>query len=193
MTDSYYFPHYFNSRQDRTLKRLMKKDSSNECYGIYFMLLEVLRSQNNFMYPLADIDLLEDEFFTSKEKIEEVIKYGGLFELTETDNGYFFSTSLIHDMKKMDTHRINGLKGVLVRVYNWKKNDLLKYSPEQIVDLYHKEKGVPVKLIGNKLTPLEAPSDHKIRQDNIIQDISILDVNTGELINFPETNEEFLH
>jgi hypothetical protein len=40
--DAYYFPHFYNARHDRKIKRL-RKDLGIEGYGIFFMLLEVLR------------------------------------------------------------------------------------------------------------------------------------------------------
>jgi hypothetical protein len=87
--DAYYFPHFSNARHDRKLKRVIK-DLGIEGYGIYFMVLEVLRDQQDFKYPVADIDLLADEFGTSESKLSVVIKNYDLFEVDEQSN--FFST-----------------------------------------------------------------------------------------------------
>jgi len=89
--DAYYFPHFCNARHDRKLKRV-QKELGIEGYGIYFMLLEVLRDQDGFKYPLEDIDLLSDEFGTSEQKANAVICNYKLFELDE-DN-MFFSVKL---------------------------------------------------------------------------------------------------
>ena len=58
--DAFYFPHFSNARNDRKLRRL-RKELGIEGYGIYFMVLEVLRDQEGFKYPLEDLDLLSEE------------------------------------------------------------------------------------------------------------------------------------
>jgi hypothetical protein len=90
--DAYYFPHYCNARHNRKLRRVIK-DLGVEGYGIYFMLLEILREQIDFRYPFSDVDLLENEFGTSKAKIETVITKYDLFQIDEQKN--FFSLKFI--------------------------------------------------------------------------------------------------
>lgn len=87
-----YFPHFCKARNDRKIRRL-RKDMGIEGYGIFFMLLEILREQTELRYPMDDIDLLADEFGTSEENIRKVINDYGLFEVSE-DN-HFFSPKLI--------------------------------------------------------------------------------------------------
>jgi hypothetical protein len=98
MKDAFYFPHFSNARTDRKIKRLIKA-LGIEGYGIYFMLLEVLREQTEFRYPISDIDLLADEFGTSVPKIEATIKLFGLFEIDEEE--MFFSLNLIKYLEPM--------------------------------------------------------------------------------------------
>lgn len=86
--DAYYFPHFSNARNDRKIKRVVK-ELGVEGYGIYFMLLEVLRDQSGFSYPMDDIDLLADEFNTSEQKVRTVIANYKLFDVDEND--MFFS------------------------------------------------------------------------------------------------------
>jgi len=83
--DAYYFPHFCNARHDRKLKRV-QKELGVEGYGIYFMLLEVLRDQQEFKYPLEDIDLLADEFGTSEQKITTVVCNYQLFQIDNDKN-----------------------------------------------------------------------------------------------------------
>ena len=90
--DAYYFPHFCNARHDRKLKRL-QKDLGLEGYGIFFMVLEILREQTDFRYPYEDLDLLSDELGTSTAKVEAVINIYGLFEIDHERN--FFSPKLI--------------------------------------------------------------------------------------------------
>ena len=94
--DAYYFPHFSNARHDRKLKRL-RKQFGIEGYGIYFMLLEVLRDQEDFSYPVEDLDLLADEFGTSTEKVQTVVSKYDLFAVT--DDQFFFSPNMIEYLR----------------------------------------------------------------------------------------------
>ena len=66
----------------------MEKELGLESYAIYFKLLEILREQIDFKYPLADLDLLADEIGTSEQKIKVVISNYELFVFDE-DNKFF--------------------------------------------------------------------------------------------------------
>jgi hypothetical protein len=98
MKDAYYFPHYCNARNDRKIRRVMKT-LGVEGYGIYFMLLEVLRDQTEYRYPMQDVDLLAEEFGTSEAKVVAVIKNFGLFDIDEDE--MFFSLNLIKYLEPM--------------------------------------------------------------------------------------------
>lgn len=90
--DAFYFPHFSNARHDRKIKRVLK-DLGVEGYGLFFMLLEVLREQTDLKYPLSDVDLLADEFGTSVAKLKAIIAKYDLFQ-TDSD-GKFFSIKQI--------------------------------------------------------------------------------------------------
>lgn len=87
-----YFPHDSNARNDRKMLRL-RRIFGLEGYGIYWAIIEILREQPDFKYPLDDISELEFELRISKEKILGVITKFGLFEVDEEKK--FFSVSLI--------------------------------------------------------------------------------------------------
>jgi hypothetical protein len=89
--EGYYFPHYSMARNDRKIRRL-RKELGVEGYGIFMMLLEILRDQPDLRYPMMDVDLLEAEIGTSHAKIEAVIKG---YELFHIDTDFFFSPKLI--------------------------------------------------------------------------------------------------
>lgn len=117
--DAYYFPHFSNARSDRKILRL-RKELQIEGYGIYFMLLEVLRDTDNYRYPMYDIDLLAEEFNTSEQKIRTVICNYGLFEVDE-DNNFFsakFDEYLQPYLKMKEQRRIAGLASAAKRSFN---------------------------------------------------------------------------
>ena len=74
-----------------------------EGYGIFFMVLEVLREQADYKYPLEDIDILANDFGTSEQKVRTVVCNYKLFQVDENEK--FFSTSLIHRMQPLHRQR----------------------------------------------------------------------------------------
>jgi len=90
--EAFYFPHFCNARHDRKIRRL-RKELGVEGYGIYFMLLETLREQQDLMYPLEDIDLLAEEFGVSEAKVRVAICNYELFEVDEEQK--FFSPKML--------------------------------------------------------------------------------------------------
>ena len=90
--EAYYFPHFCNARHDRKIRRL-RKELGVEGYGIYFMLLETLREQQDLMYPLDDLDLLAEEFGVSEAKIQVTVSKYDLFEIDESQK--FFSPKML--------------------------------------------------------------------------------------------------
>jgi hypothetical protein len=93
--DAFYFPHFANARRDPKIRRLIK-DHGLSGYAVYFMLLEILREQTNFSYPLEDVDLLADEMKVKVQVVMSVIQSYDLFQ-TESD-GNFFSKNQIKFM-----------------------------------------------------------------------------------------------
>ncbi len=133
--DAFYFPHFCNARHDRKIRRL-RKELGLEGYGIFFMLLETLREQTDYKYPLEDIDLLSDEYGTSEAKLKTVLTKYDLFQLDE--KGMFFSSNLIMYlrpyMEGKEKKRINGIRGNLIRYNHISKAESKKMSDEEIIE-----------------------------------------------------------
>lgn len=89
--DAYYFPHFCNARNDQRIIKL-RRVLGAEGYGFYFMLLEVLREQNDFTFPVAGLEDLSYEWHTSREKLVSVVRDFDLFVINEYS---FFSEKLI--------------------------------------------------------------------------------------------------
>ena len=115
--ENVYFPHFVGSRHDRKIKRV-RKQLGLEGYGIFFMLLEVLREQSDLRYPIEDIDLLADEFDTSEQKIRVVICNYGLFEIDQ--NELFFSPKQIEYLQPYFAKSKRAKHAALTR---WNKDD----------------------------------------------------------------------
>lgn len=134
--DAFYFPHFSNARHDRKLRRV-RKELGVEGYGIYFMILETLRDQDKYIFPMGDIDLLADEFGTSEQKIRTVVCNYGLFQTD--DNEMFTSPKFIEFLKPYvegkERKRVNGLRGNLIRYKHITKDQSEKMNDAEIVSL----------------------------------------------------------
>lgn len=101
--DAYYFPHDSNARNDPKCV-LMIDQLGLEAYGIYWMLVETLRDQPDYTYPVANIPALARRYNTSAEKVRTVVYNYQLF--TVKDDLIFFSESLNRRMQVLETKRI---------------------------------------------------------------------------------------
>lgn len=135
--DAYYFPHFSNARADRKLKRV-RKGLGIEGYGIYFMVLETLREQTDFKYPMEDIDLLADEFGTSEQKTRAIVCNYDLFNIDDDDD--FFSPKMLEYLtpylENKERKRIGGIKGNLLKYGKITRDKLDKMSDGEVME-YH--------------------------------------------------------
>ncbi|HNY52929.1 MAG TPA: DUF4373 domain-containing protein [Bacteroidales bacterium] len=101
MAKAEYFPHDMNARDDPKVMVMMTQ-LGIEAYGIYWVLIEYLRSQKDYMAPKILIDALSGRYGSSREKFEAVITNYSLFEF---DDKNFWSPSLIRRMLPLDEKR----------------------------------------------------------------------------------------
>lgn len=99
MKDAYYFSHDSNAKDDPKCVMLIET-LQLEGYGIFWMLVETLRDQPDYKYPLQLIPALARRYNTTSEKLKAVIMNFGLFEV-EKDT-FFYSESLIRRMALKD-------------------------------------------------------------------------------------------
>ncbi len=120
--DTFYFPHEYNAKDDPKCERLIC-DMGMEGYGIFWALLEVLRVQPDYTYPLANIPIVAHKYYTTSDQVRRVVFDFGLFTIVE--DKIFFSNGLINRMLPMDERRRRmseaGKKGNKIR---WCDNDL---------------------------------------------------------------------
>lgn len=102
MKDAYYFSHDSNAKDDPKCVLLIEQ-LGLEGYGIFWVLIETLRDQPEYKYPLVLIPALARRYNTTAEKMRTVIMQYGLFE-TENDE-FFYSDSLNRRMENLSTFR----------------------------------------------------------------------------------------
>jgi len=100
--DAYWFKHDSNAKDDPKCVLLIEQ-LGLEGFGIYWVLIEILREQPDYHYPLALIPVIARRYNTSTQKVEAVIKGYGLF--STNDEEFFFSESLISRMKPLEEQR----------------------------------------------------------------------------------------
>ena len=94
--EAYYFSHDANAQDDHKCMVLIDQ-LGMEGYGIFWALIEKLRSEKDYKLPLNVCSSFAKRWGTSKEKIEAVIKNYNLFMVDELD--YFFSLRLKTSME----------------------------------------------------------------------------------------------
>jgi hypothetical protein len=100
--DAYWFSHDSNAKDDTKIMLLIDQ-LGLEGYGIYWILVETLREQPGYRYPLRLLPILAKRFITSAEKMIAVVQNYALF-VVENDE-FFFSDSLNRRMLHLEQKR----------------------------------------------------------------------------------------
>jgi hypothetical protein len=103
MKDAYYFPHDSNAKDDPKCIQLIE-ELGLEGYGIFWVLIETLRSQTDYMAPLTILTGLARRYNTTADKMKNVVLKYGLFKITE-DDMFFFSEAFTKRMEAIDDRR----------------------------------------------------------------------------------------
>ena len=101
-----YFPHEVNLRQTSEFMHLIEKEGMAG-YGIYWGLIEYLRSQDNYTGDFKVLKTLARQMRTKPVKLETVLRNYGLFTLTDYT---FSSAKLSETMMPLENKRkeLNG-------------------------------------------------------------------------------------
>lgn len=114
--DAYYFPHDCNAKDDPKCARLID-EIGLEGYGVYWILIEKLREQPGYRYPLHLVQVIARQYNTTHELVSKVINEFDLFCVTKS---HFFSKSLNRRMGPLDERREKlsnaGKKGIRVKM-----------------------------------------------------------------------------
>ncbi len=95
-----YFSHDSNARNDEKIIRLRMKQGAAG-YGVYFMILERLREERNYM-SAKDYNMIAFDLRVDASLVKSVIEDFGLFAFTE-DGKCFYSESFNSRMEAKDT------------------------------------------------------------------------------------------
>jgi len=114
--DLCWFSHDSNAK-DHPKCMLVIDQMGLEGYGIFWILIETLREQSNYKYPIALIPSLARKYNTTQAKMETIVKNYGLFNI-ENDN-FFWNSSLTRRMQFFENKRLQqieaGKKGVAAK------------------------------------------------------------------------------
>lgn len=99
--DAYYFSHDSNAKDDPKCSMLIEQ-LGLEGYGIYWVLVETLRDQPEYKYPLSMLPIVARKYNTTAEKVRVVVGNYGLFEISDDQ---FFSLSLCKRMMELERRR----------------------------------------------------------------------------------------
>ncbi|MFY4767513.1 DUF4373 domain-containing protein [Aliarcobacter butzleri] len=94
-----YFSHDANAKDDFKVMLLIE-ELGLEGYGIFWVLIETLREQQNYKYPLKLLSVLARKYNTTLAKLEVVVRNYHLFVIE--DDCFFYSSSLNRRMQKME-------------------------------------------------------------------------------------------
>lgn len=109
---AYWFKHDTNAKDDYKIMLLIDQ-LGLEGYGIFWILIETLREQEGYRYPMVMLPILAKRYNTSGEKMKTVVMQYGLFEILDDDT--FLSPALARRMgaydKLVEQKRLSGSKG----------------------------------------------------------------------------------
>ena len=97
-----YFPHDSNARNDNKILNL-RMSLGAEGYGIFFMLLERLREEEEYM-SVKDYNAIAFDLRVDTSKVKKVVEDFGLFVFTD-DGEYFYSESFLRRMGFKDAKK----------------------------------------------------------------------------------------
>lgn len=98
LKNKHWWPHPADLRNDRRMKRAMKDLPGGVGYGVIVLIIEVLRCQNDFKYPLEDLDLLASELGVSLAILQTVISKYDFFKVIEDESGKMLVSTMLSEL-----------------------------------------------------------------------------------------------
>lgn len=137
--NTHYFPHPANLRNDRRMKRAMSDLPGGVGYGAILLLLEVLRSEPNYRYPMQDLDLLSHELGISLPILQTVVTSYDFFELKKDENEDVFISPLLNQLMEpyLQKKKQNSIAGKISAQKRKIKQDQQLYLLSQLDSSQH--------------------------------------------------------
>ncbi|MDK2042064.1 DUF4373 domain-containing protein [Aliarcobacter butzleri] len=124
-----YFSHDANAKDDFKVMLLIE-ELGLEGYGIFWVLIETLREQQNYKYPLRLLSVLARKYNTTLTKLEVVVRNYHLFVIE--DDCFFYSSSLNRRMQKMEEVREQRVLSAKIGAQKRKQKQLEQLKQLQI-------------------------------------------------------------
>ena len=121
-----YFSHDIAARNDPKIMRLMRRHGG-EGYGIFWVILEILATENENKLHLSDIDVIANLCGVSEEIVNSIIRDFGLFII---EGDYFYSESL---RKRLNKAKIRSQLNSKAALKRWNKSDEDEDETEKMV------------------------------------------------------------
>lgn len=163
--DAYYFSHDSNAKDDPKCVMLIEQ-MGLEGYGIFWVLVETLRDQPDYQYPMALLPALARRYNTTTAKMRTVVEKYQLFTITE-DGQFFFSHSLNCRMLKASEKREKLRKNALKRWHGDDANAMQLQSNSNADLMPLKERKVKEKKVKESIEK-NAPDKPAHRSQNFV-------------------------
>ena len=130
--DAYYFSHDSNARHDLRVVAVIAKYKAAG-YGWYFMLIELLRDQNNYILQLDDdtIATISKEIYCPRPQTRPFIDYCISKGLFRSDGECFWSESLLRRMDRMEAKSDCGRNAANARWHSERNADAMRTHSER--------------------------------------------------------------
>lgn len=185
-----YFSHDSNARNSKKIIRLRQKHGAAG-YGVYFMLLERLREENNY-FSVLDYDMLAFDLRVDAELIRSVVEDFELFEIS-CDGKCFHSLGFDERMSLVAKKSEAGKKGAESRWKNNDKNeDIMAQNGKTMAEPMVEERQNPesangIKLNKNKINKIK--DSYSFQEEEKEEDVFLL--SSIFFKNWAAPNEEY--
>ena len=178
-----YFPHDSNARNSDKIIRLRMRHKSAG-YGVYFMILERLRDEPDYMsvkdYNMIAFDLREDASL-----IKSVVEDFGLFVFTE-DGKYFYSESFKRRMEiKDEKNKKRSEAGKIGLEKRWNKSEKIAKDTKSVANATKNDSNAIANVSENDSKKRKEKESNNTSSDE--EDITISSSGEEECDSLPES------